>query len=387
MAPPRKVSPSAPKRVPVSTTRKNPGLSLRDLNRATLARQLLLTREKLKVPAAIERVAGLQAQLAVPPYVGLWSRLSSFKRDDLVNAFEDHSVVRAPFLRGTLHAVTSTDYLRFRSVLTSVFAGAIQGMPEERLEGIDAPALAAEARPFLEEAPRTQDEVRNFLAARHPKLDVRMMGHVVRMHLPLVQVPEADAGPWRFPSMPRFALSDSWIGKPVAKNNAPDELIRHYLAAFGPANARDFQTWSALPAMRDAFERLRPELQMVHDEAGRELFDLQNAPLPGGDAPAPPRFLPEFDNILLAHTDRTRVVADEHRKQVFLPGLRVAATILIDGFVAGTWKCERSKKDATVVVSAFATLPKKTREALESEGEELAQFLNPDAKSIAVKFS
>ena len=362
-------------------------LSLRDLNRATLARQLLLVRQKKSVSDGLTRVAGLQAQLASPPYVGLWSRLQDFQREQLAEAFERHTVVRAPLMRGTLHAVTADDYAQFRAVLEPALYRAIEGMPDDRRKGIDAPALAAEARPFLEAEPRTQDDVRTFLAARHPKLDVRMMGHVVRLHLPLVQVPERGAGAWGFPSLPRFALADTWIGRPIASSTNPRPLMRRYLAAFGPATARDFQTWSSLPAMRDEFERLRPELRVLTDENGRELFDLPDAPLPGGDAPAPARFLPEFDNLLLAHTDRTRVIADANRGRVFLPGLRVAATLLVDGFVAGTWTIERARKAAALVVTSFAALPKKTRDAVAIEGEQLVRFIEPDAHTFAVRFA
>jgi hypothetical protein len=369
--------------------KKKPGaekLTLRDLNRALLARQLLLAREKIGIVAAVRQLAGLQAQWPAPPYVGLWTRLAAFDRTDLVRAIEQRALVRAPFLRATLHLVAADDFLRFRPVLQPVLDHGFAGRGE-RTEGIDPAALAAEARPFLLEAPRSQDEVRNFLVARHPKLDERMMGHAVRMTLPLVQVP--GPGTWGFPPAPQFSPVEAWLGKPLTKTGSIADLVLRYLAAFGPAAPRDFQTWSGLPNSGATFETLRSKLAVFTDEKGRELFDLPDAPRPGGDVAAPPRFVAEYDNLLLAHTDRSRVVADEFRKSVFLPGLRVAATFLIDGFVRGAWKIERAGKKATLVITPFAALAKQERAALEAEGQRLLELVafDADPKARSVRFA
>ena len=375
-------------RVPAKKARPaspSASLTLRDLNRALLARQLLSARATLPIDAALERVAGLQAQVPRPPNIGLWTRLDGFARGQLTDQLESRAVVRAPLFRGTLHLVSAADYLRFRAVVEPMLHRSFASMDATRLKGIDPLALAGETRPFLREAPRTQDEVRDFLGARHPKLDIRMVGHAVRLHLPLVQVPERGAGAWDFPSMPRFALAETWLGKPLARSNEPTELIRRYLAAFGPATARDFQTWSGVAA-RDAFEQLRPELRALTDDNGRELFDLPEAPRPDGETPVPPRFLPEYDNTLLAHADRSRIVADAFRAKVFLPGLRVAATFLVDGFVRGTWKLERAKKTVTLAMTPFTPLAKRERDPVAAEAELLARFLEPDAATFAVQF-
>ena len=361
-------------------------LGLRDLNRATLARQLLLAPADLPVTAALTQVAGLQAQLAGPPHIGLWSRLRGFSRAQLAAAYAAHTVVRAPLFRGTLHLVTAADYAEFRAVVAPMLHRSFAGMDKTRLKGIDPFALADEARPFLREQPRTQDEVRDFLGAQHPKLDVRMLGHAVRLHLPLVQVPEPGAGSWDFPAMPRFALADPWLGRPLGTKTDPAGLISRYLAAFGPASARDFQTWSGFAA-RETLETLRGTLRVSHDEQGRELFDLPDAHLPGGDVPAPVCFLPEYDNLLLAHADRTRIVADVFRPQVFLPGLRVAATFLVDGFVRGTWKVTRAKQTVTITLTAFAALSRKERATAIAAAEPLAGFLEPEATKVAVSFA
>src|SRR5262249_51688250 len=157
------------------------------------------------------------------------------------------------------------------------------------------------------------------------------------------------------------------------------------LAAFGPATAADAQTWSGVPGLRETMEKLRPELRVLADEKGRELFDVKDGPLPGGEAAAPVRFLPEYDNVLLAHVNRARIVPEEFNKQVFLPGLRVAATVLVDGFVRGAWSVEREKKTAVLEVAAFAALTKKEKDAVVAEGEGLAKFLEPEAEKWVVK--
>lgn len=379
-------APLHPTRPRTGVARPTSALTLRDLNRATLARQLLLTPADITVTAALKQVAGLQAQMPGPPNIGLWTRLRDFTRSQLAAAYAAPTVVRAPLFRGTLHLVAAEDYAQFRAVVEPMLERAFASMDAARLKGIDPHALAEEARPFLRAAPRTQDEVRDFLGARHPQLDVRMVGHAVRLHLPLVQVPEPGAGSWDFPSQPRFVLAEDWLGRALAKERDPGALIRRYLAAFGPATARDFQTWSGFPA-REHFEELRSSLRVGSDEQGRELFDLPNASLPGGDTAAPVRFLPEYDNLLLAHADRTRVVADDFRARVFLPGLRVAATFLVDGFVRGAWKVTRTKQVATAALSPFTPLKGKERDAVVAEAEALARFIEPEAAKVTVTFA
>jgi hypothetical protein len=206
------------------------------------------------------------------------------------------------------------------------------------------------------------------------------------MHLPIVQVPVASS--WSYPAKPQFTLADDWLGQPVPVDDGGtglDDLLRRYLAAFGPASVTDMQTWSGFMGLKDVVERLRPELVSFRDEQRNELFDLPDAEHPADDVPAPPRFLPEYDNVLLSHRKRTRIVADEHRKQVYLPGLRVAATVLVDGFVAGTWAVEKAKAAAELVVRTFGRLAKADRDVLVDEGERLVRFVEPAARSHAVR--
>ena len=362
-------------------------LTLRELNRATLARQMLLAREKVSVPAAIERLVGLQAQVAVPPFVGLWTRLPDFRREDLARLIEDRTVIKATLLRATLHLFTADDYVRFRTTLQSMLSSAGGTIAKQRGVELDAgklDKLLGAARRYIGEKPRTFAEISDMVGELMPDLDVGAMRYSVRTHLPLVQVPITEG--WSYSNRPEFTLAESWIGRPISTGDNLKELVLRYLAAFGPASVTDMQTWSALPKLKDIFEELRPDLQAYRHER-RELFDLRDIVLPDGDAAAPPRFLPEFDNLLLSHSNRTRVIAQEHRSKVFLPGLRVAATILVDGFVRGVWKFEKKKDAATLVIEPFEKLTKQDRAALVEEGARLIRFVEEKAKSFDVRFA
>ncbi len=345
---------------------------------------MLLEREAFPVPAAIERLVGLQAQLASAPYVGLWTRLPDFQRENLAHQIENRKVVKATFMRATLHLCTAEDYLRFRTALQPLLTGASSEIAKRRGGDFDLDKVLKAARKFIGEKPRTFAEISEMLTRLMPGTDVGAMRYSVRTHIPLVQVP--INGGWSYSNKPEFTLAEEWIGRKTSpKDNLP-ELVLRYLAAFGPASVTDAQTWLGLK-LKDTFEKLRPELQTYRGEGRVELFDLPGAPLPAEDVPAPVRFLPEYDNLLLSHSNRTRVIADEHRPKVYLPGLRVAATILVDGFVRGAWKIEKSKTSATLVITPFEKLTKKDRGALVEEGERLVRFVEPNLKSFEVRFA
>jgi DNA glycosylase AlkZ-like len=358
-------------------------LTLRELNRATLARQLLLEREKVSAGEAVGRLAGMQAQEAKHPFAGLWSRVEGFGRDDLKSALNEREVVRATLMRATLHLMSAADYAAFRTAVAPALTAAMTGALRGRDQGLDLKKLLPVARKLVKQEPRDFNELRGLLAKEFPKVNERALGYAVRTHLPLVMVPTDDR--WAFPSVARFTLAETWLDTQISGDGAPDELVRRYLAAFGPASAADFQTWSGLKGMKSVFTGLRDELEVFEDEQGRELFDLPKAPRPGDDVPAPPRFLPEFDNLVLAHADRTRLLADEHRGAVVTKNLRVRATFLWDGSVAGTWKVERKRKAATLLLSPFESLPKRATKALAEEGEALLRFVEEDAESFEVK--
>ncbi|WP_164016663.1 winged helix DNA-binding domain-containing protein [Pyxidicoccus trucidator] len=371
--------------MPPRTSATPDTLTTRELNRATLARQLLLEREKLPLLRAVERLVALQAQQAKPPFVGLWSRVEGFRREDLTRLLQRREVVRATLMRGTLHLATAKDYVALRSAFSSMLEASAHAILRERAEGLDLEPLLVTAREYLEEEPRTFEEVRDHLMERNPKADERAMGFLVRMYLPLVQVPTDEE--WGFPPATDFALAESWLGEPLDTAPRLDTLVLRYLAAFGPATASDAQTWTGLKGLKDVLVSLKPKLRTFRDEKGRELFDLPKAPRPPGDMPAPMRFLPEFDSLVLGHDDRARLVADAHRSKLITKNLRIPATFLVDGFVTGTWKVERKKATATLVAEPFETLTKKTRDALAGEGEALLRFVEPDARAFEVRFA
>jgi hypothetical protein len=363
-------------------TRTGPLLSERAMNRATLARQMLLRREKATPVAVVERLAGMQAQLARPPFVGIWSRIRPFQASDLVKAIDRRDIVRGTLMRGTLHLVSRKDYLAFRPVMQSALTAGMQAILRERAITLDVDRLVSAAREYFGAEPRTFAELRDHLMTLFPKADERAMGYAVRMHLPLVQTPQAGS-PWAFPASSDFAVAESWLGAALKKAD-PAAVALRYLAAFGPARADDLKTWAGVADARAIFETLRPQLIAFSDERGRELFDLPKAPRPGEDEGAPVRFLPEFDNLLLAYADRTRFIAKEHRPHIASRNLFVPATFLVDGAVAGTWRVERKRKAATLELQPFVALSKAVRTQLAEEGESLVRFVEPDAQTFAI---
>ncbi len=360
-----------------------PELSLRALNRATLARQLLLERAEIPVEAAVSRLAGMQAQIPRPPYLGLWTRLAAFERGALSTALHDRRIVRATAFRATLHLLTAEDLLLFRGALQPMLSRGMQSILRNRTESFEMEALLAEARAFFGQKPATFDAARTHLAGRFPVADERAMGYAVRTHLPLIQVP--DASSWGFPAAAAFALAEQWLGRPVPEGaTGLADLVRRYLSAFGPASVTDAQVWSGLGGLRTTFEALRGELLTFRDPRGRELFDLPGAARPDEATPAPVRFLPEYDNLVLGHDDRSRIVAEEYRPRLVTRNLQVPGTFLVDGFVAGTWKIERAKKTVTLALAPFGKLLKRDLRALEQEGDALLSFAEPQSAGRAV---
>jgi hypothetical protein len=376
-----------------------PMLTLRELNRATLARQMLLARERATPGKVIERLLGMQAQLPRPPFVGLWTRLARFEREDLLAVVHRREVVRATLMRATIHLMTAGDYARLRPALQPALTNGLRSALGARFQKLDIPALVREGRAFFGKEPRTFNQLRALLAERYPDQDesaISAMSYAVRTHLPLVQVP-TDAR-WGWPGNADFTLADTWLGAKPAKtaktaktakpgiyaDEATRELVLRYLAAFGPATMRDAQAWSGHPGLAPVFEALRPELAVFRDEKKRELFDLPGAPRPSADAEAPVRFLPEFDNLLLGHADRSRVFGEVTKATIFLSAARAVAPFLVDGMIAGSWRVERTKSTATLTLEPFAKLTKGARGPLIDEAERLVRFVESDATSFEV---
>ncbi len=358
-------------------------LSTKALNRATLARQMLLAREATPALDAISRLAGMQAQVPKPPFLGLWSRLSGFRREELLDLVHRREVVRGTAMRATLHLMTAADYLALRPALQPMLSAAMTSVLRQRAEALDLTALIETAKHFFEEEPRTFTELRAHLMERFPDGDERAMGYAARTQLPLVMVP--DDSPWGFPADSDFTTAETWLGKPLDGSEKLAELVKRYLAAFGPATVTDAQTWSGLKGLKGTFEAMRGELVTFRDARKRELFDLPDAPRPAEDTPAPVRFLPEYDNLVLAHADRSRVIAEAYRPRIVTANLKVLATFLVDGTVAGTWKIAKKGKVATLVVEPFEPLSESIREEIAEEGLQALRFSEEDARTFDLK--
>jgi hypothetical protein len=359
-------------------------LGRRALNRALLERQLLLRRSNLSVTDAVEHLVGMQAQAPNPPYVGLWTRLEGFRPDELARLITDRRAVRIALMRNTIHLVTARDCLRLRPLMQPVFD---RGLYANRagIEGMDVEALVAAGRALLEERPRTAKELGRLLQEHWPDRDPASLARAIRHLVPLVQVP--PRGVWGKSGQATHTTAEAWLGRPLDPDPSLDEMVARYLGAFGPATVKDIQTWSGLTRLREVTDRLRSRLRTFRDEHGNELFDLPDAPRPDPDAPSPPRFLPEFDNLILSHADRTRIIANDYRKVIASKNGMVPATVLVGGFVRGTWKTERTRGKATLVIEPFEPLPRKDRQALAEEGEGLLRFVGENAEAFEVQFT
>jgi hypothetical protein len=352
-------------------------LTRRVLNRALLERQMLLARRKVSASEAIEWLVAMQAQVPKDPYLGLWTRLDGFRPDELSRLITDRQAVRIGLLRTTLHLVTARDCLVLWPVMQPVLErGLFSGSPFGRnLAGLDVDEVRTAGRALLEERPRTISELRRSLSQRWPDRDADSLAYAIRYLEPIVQIP--PRGVWGAKGRATWTTAEAWLGRPLEADTSPDKVILRYLAAFGPATIADIRTWSGLTGLREVVERLRGHLRSFRDEAGRELLDVPGAPLPDPDVPAPPRFLPEYDNALLAHADRTRIIGDH--PPVFTEGSVGLGTILVDGFVNGTWKIAVERGHATLVITQSQRLPKRDRAAVADEGARLLAFAATDA--------
>lgn len=381
-----------------ATATNAPVLTVRELNRATLARQMLLAREESAPLAVIERLFGMQAQLPRPPFVGLWTRLVKVEREEVLRLLHDRTVVRATLMRVTIHWMSAKDYVRFRPALQPALTAGMRSALGARAKELDIDAVVRKGRTFFAKQPATFSELRGALAKPGTNLaepatpQERAMAYAVRTHLPLVQVPTTDAT-WGYPGNADFALASSWLGGRHApkveatRGDATRELVRRYLAAFGPATVADAQAWSGHRALAPVFEELRSELLVFRDEKGRELFDLPKAPRPAADVDAPVRLLPEFDNVLLAHADRTRVLGGVAKSRVFPPGAQGVPSFIVDGMLAGHWRIDRVKAKAILVMEPFAQLAKSAERSLVEEAEALVRFLGEGATSFDVRLT
>jgi hypothetical protein len=298
----------------------------------------------------------------------------------------DRRAVRVALMRNTVHLVTDEDCLKLRPLVQPIIGRNLYSGNVQRVavKEVDAAELVAAGRALLEERPLTARELGGLLRERWPDQDAAALARAIRNLVPLVQVP--PRGVWGESGPAAHTTVEAWLGQRLDPDPSLDEMVMRYLGAFGPAGVKDAQVWSGLTRLREVFERLRPRLRTFSDQDGTELFDLPDAPRPDPDVPAPVRFVAAFDNLILSHADRSRVIAAEHRKAIASKNGMVPATFLVDGFVGGTWKVVRDRREATLWISPFELLPKRTCEALAEEGGRLLRFMTDGAEDFAVRF-
>jgi hypothetical protein len=355
-------------------------LARRALNRAFLARQLLLERAPMPALDAIEHLLGMQAQAPLAPYVGLWARLRDFDPAELAALIEARRAVRIAAMRSTIHLLSADDCLVLRPLVQIALDRSL-GSNWKGADGIDRAELAAAGRAAMADGPLTFAELGPALAGRFPGRDPQALAMAARAFLALVQVP--PRGIWGRGGVARHAPAEQWLGRELDDAPDLDAIVRRYLAAYGPATVADFQAWSGVTRTRESFDRLRPGLASFRDEHGRELFDLPDAPRPDPSTPAPVRLIPEYDNLLLSHADRRRAIAEEHRELVFTRG-----AVLVDGFACANWKLERAgARHATLQVGLFRELSKRETAAVRAEGNRLLEFAASGAVAREVRFA
>src|SRR6516165_7818542 len=358
-------------------------LDLRALNRALLARQRLLCPAPLPagpgraetVTEMIEPLAGLQAQAPFPPYFGPCSQLAGLQPAALPQPLVSREAVRIALMRSTIHLVSARDCLTFRPLVQPVLDRSLPAIFGKQFAGLDAGALAAAGRALVDAEPRTFSELGGLLSPDWPGHAPTALAQGIRVLVPLVQVPPRAV--WGAAGQARHTSAEAWLGRPLDPSPSPDVLITRYLAAFGPATVADVQAWSGLTRLGEVVDRLRPGLRAFRDEPGRELFDLPEAPRPAPDTPAPVRLVAEFDNLILSHADRARVVSDGNRLRLYTRNGIFPGTVLHDGFVAGVWRLTRSRRTAVLTVELFGSVPSRDRDAVGAEAQRLLGFAAP----------
>jgi hypothetical protein len=360
-----------------------PVLDRRSLNRATLARQLLLERVAMSPYEATARLVGVQAQEPQSWYLTFWSRLAPFDPEEVGRLILDRRLVRLPLMRSTIHLVTDDDALLLRAFTQPVVERSLRGQFARRLEGVDLDEMEAIARAMTSEAPPTPSALTRALLARWPHVDALTMTNAVRARVPLVQIP--PRGVWRKSGAVRLAPLDTWLRRQLLARTDPGPIVIRYLAAYGPASVMDVQQWSGVTRLGEVLERLRPQLQTFRDESGRELFDLPDAPRPDPATPAPVRFLADYDNLLLSHADRSRFGDERNRAALTYVQGPYPSTLMIDGQVAGQWHVRREGRSATVVVRVVEPVSADGEAAIRSEALAMLEFREPELEGATVE--
>lgn len=357
-------------------------LDRRTLNRTLLARQCLLDRVEVPPIDAVERLVGMQAQVPLDPYVGLWSRLAAFDPDALGQTLLERRLVRMTLMRSTLHLVSARDAVGIRSVLQGVIERAFATSPFSRnLAGLELDPVIARGIELVEQEPRTIAALRTALSVEWPGYDANSLAYAVRYLVPLVQV--TPRGVWGRTRQPAVTTLASWLGELPGARLELEELVVRYLRAFGPASAADIRTWSWLGDARSLVEGMGDRLRAYRNEAGRVLYDVDDGVFCDGGVPAPVRLLPEYDNLFLSHADRGRLMEAIRWDSSFVR----QGTVFVDGFLAGAWRLRRERGGATLEVEPRVRLRRAELKALRAEAEQLLAFLTPEARTRALRLS
>jgi Winged helix DNA-binding domain len=352
-------------------------LDRRTLNRTLLARQLLLGRGRGTSLPLLEHLVGMQAQVPLDPYVGCWARLDNFDPEELAAALLERRAVRMTLFRATIHLVTRSDAQRLRPLMQDMLERLLASSPFARaLTGVDLEPILAAGAASLAVKPQRLAELRDAFAERWPAHDADALAQAVRYLVPLVQV--TPRGVWRQTLQTTFTTLERWLG-PQTPEESPDEreLVLRYFGAFGPASPTDLRVWSSLRNMKPAIERLRPELTSYRDERGRVLYDLPGGLFVDGSAPAPVRFLPQYDNLFLSHAERARTTETVRWDSSFAHH----GAVFVDGFLAGAWKLQRTRGCSTLAVQRRTTITRPATRDVREEAERLLAFLAADAPS------
>lgn len=353
-------------------------LTTHELNRTHLQRQHLLERSSMSTGDMLRAVVGLQAQVVNDPYLALWSRIVGFQHNDLAAMLLDRSAVRASLMRGTIHLVTAEDYQMLFPATFGLHRRALPNLafgkqvPRDQYD-----AILQKSREFLQQQPATIAQIADYLLVDWPDIDRRAIGQVSRFLMPLVQIP--PRGVWGAGSAATWTPASDWLGVAIPEEvGPPHEMIRRYLAAFGPASLADMTSWSGVTNLKKPLLDLGGELVTYRNESGALLYDLTGLDIMPPDVSAPVRFLPGFDNALLGHKDRTRIISDRHRAAIATPNGLFASTFLVDGFVAGIWRVQEEE----LQLAAFDRLGASVREEVEQEAARLAPFWTGEALPV-----
>lgn len=369
-----------------STAQGTDVISQRSLNRATLARQMLLRRERRSALETMEHLVGMQGQVPRAPYVALWSRLTEFAPEELADLMASRQAVRTPMMRCTIHMTSARDALRLYPLLKPVLdRGFYTGSPfGRRLPDMDMAPLLEHARTLIADTPLSAAALRPLLAEKWPDRDAEAMAMAVSHLLPVVQT--TPRGLWKEGGQATWTTTETWLGQPVSTASALDDLVLRYLAAFGPASVADAQNWSGLTRLKEVFERLRPGLITLRNEQGKELFDLPDAPRPSEETPAPVRFLPVYDNLFLGHADRSRFFSPDTVVPPSPGNGRDTGPIFVDGYLRGIWQIVVAKGTATLNIERFPGFPESEHAAMLEEGERLLALVGHEVKDHRIAY-